>query len=80
MRGLPCLLVEQSPLLENLGLLLVARSDPLSELRNTSRPTGGHVGVDHVGVGRLAACVVELLYFFFGDSLDKLPPDLGLFP
>ena len=28
---------------------------------------------------RLAACVVELLYHFFGNSLDKLPPDLGLF-
>lgn len=34
----------------------------------------------HSGILRLAACVVELLYFFFGDSLDKLPPDLGLFP
>lgn len=33
----------------------------------------------HSGILRLAACVVELLYFFFGDSLDKLPPDLGLF-
>lgn len=33
----------------------------------------------HAGVLRLAACVVELLYFFFNDSLDKLPPDLGLF-
>ena len=34
----------------------------------------------HSGILRLAACVVELLYFFFGDSLDKLPPDFGLFP
>ena len=34
----------------------------------------------HSGILRLAACVVELLYFFFGNSLDKLPPDLGLFP
>ena len=33
----------------------------------------------HSGVLRLAACVVELLYFFFSDSLDRLPPDLGLF-
>lgn len=33
----------------------------------------------HAGVLRLAACVVELLYFFFSNSLDKLPPDLGLF-
>ena len=33
----------------------------------------------HSGVLRLAACVVELLYFFFNDSLDTLPPDLGLF-
>lgn len=33
----------------------------------------------HAGVLRLAACVVELLYFFFSDSLDRLPPDLGLF-
>ena len=33
----------------------------------------------HAGVLRLAACVVELLYHFFGNSLDKLPPDLGLF-
>jgi hypothetical protein len=33
----------------------------------------------HSGVLRLAACVVELLYHFFGSSLDKLPPDLGLF-
>ena len=33
----------------------------------------------HAGVLRLAACVVELLYKFFGSSLDKLPPDLGLF-
>ena len=33
----------------------------------------------HAGVLRLAACVVELLYYhFFGNSLDKLPPDLGL--
>jgi hypothetical protein len=32
----------------------------------------------HAGVLRLAACVVELLYFFFSDSLDRLPPDLGL--
>jgi hypothetical protein len=34
----------------------------------------------HAGILRLAACVVELLYFFFSESLDKLPPDLGLFP
>ena len=33
----------------------------------------------HAGVLRLAACVVELLYYFFSNSLDKLPPDLGLF-
>lgn len=33
----------------------------------------------HSGILRLAACVVELLYFFFSDSLDRLPPDLGLF-
>jgi len=33
----------------------------------------------HSGVLRLAACVVELLYFFFSNSLDRLPPDLGLF-
>ena len=33
----------------------------------------------HAGVLRLAACVVELIYFFFSNSLDKLPPDLGLF-
>lgn len=33
----------------------------------------------HAGVLRLAACVVELLYFFFSNSLDRLPPDLGLF-
>ena len=33
----------------------------------------------HAGVLRLAACVVELLYHFFGASLDRLPPDLGLF-
>ncbi|KAL7553719.1 hypothetical protein ACHAWF_017047, partial [Thalassiosira exigua] len=33
----------------------------------------------HAGVLRLAACVVELLYFFFSSSLDRLPPDLGLF-
>lgn len=33
----------------------------------------------HAGVLRLAACVVELIYFFFSTSLDKLPPDLGLF-
>lgn len=33
----------------------------------------------HAGVLRLAASVVELLYHFFGNSLDKLPPDLGLF-
>jgi hypothetical protein len=33
----------------------------------------------HAGILRLAACVVELLYFFFSDSLDRLPPDLGLF-
>ncbi len=33
----------------------------------------------HSGVLRLAACVVELLYFFFSESLDRLPPDLGLF-
>jgi superfamily I DNA/RNA helicase len=33
----------------------------------------------HAGVLRLAACVVELMYHFFGNSLDKLPPDLGLF-
>lgn len=33
----------------------------------------------HSGVLRLAASVVELLYFFFSDSLDRLPPDLGLF-
>ena len=33
----------------------------------------------HAGVLRLAACVVELLYHFFSNSLDKLPPDLGLF-
>jgi hypothetical protein len=32
----------------------------------------------HAGVLRLAACVVELLYFFFSSSLDKLPPDVGL--
>lgn len=32
----------------------------------------------HSGILRLAACVVELLYFFFSDSLDRLPPDLGL--
>lgn len=34
----------------------------------------------HVGVLKLASCVVELLYFFFSDSLDTLPPDQGLFP
>jgi hypothetical protein len=33
----------------------------------------------HAGILRLAASVVELLYFFFSDSLDKLPPDFGLF-
>ena len=33
----------------------------------------------HAGVLRLAACVVELMYHFFGNSLDRLPPDLGLF-
>mmetsp|Transcript_12027 Transcript_12027/g.24053 ORF Transcript_12027/g.24053 Transcript_12027/m.24053 type:complete len:3243 (+) Transcript_12027:98-9826(+) len=33
----------------------------------------------HAGVLRLAACVVELLYHFFSNSLDRLPPDLGLF-
>ena len=33
----------------------------------------------HSGILRMAACVVELLYFFFSDSLDRLPPDLGLF-
>jgi UvrD/REP helicase N-terminal domain len=32
----------------------------------------------HSGVLRLAACTVELLYYFFGESLDRLPPDLGL--
>lgn len=31
----------------------------------------------HAGVLRLAACVVELLYFFFSDSLDAMPPDQG---
>lgn len=34
----------------------------------------------HSGILQLAASVVELLYFFFSDSLDKLPPDFGLFP
>jgi superfamily I DNA/RNA helicase len=34
----------------------------------------------HSGILRLAASVVELLYHFFSDSLDKLPPDFGLFP
>ena len=33
----------------------------------------------HAGVLRLAACVLDLLYHFFGNSLGKLPPDLGLF-
>jgi len=33
----------------------------------------------HAGVLQLAACVVELLYYFFNDSLDTLPPDQGLF-
>ena len=33
----------------------------------------------HAGVLRLAATVVELLYFFFSDGIDRLPPDLGLF-
>lgn len=33
----------------------------------------------HAGILKLAASVVELLYFFFSDSLDKLPPDFGLF-
>lgn len=33
----------------------------------------------HAGVLCLATCVVELLYYFFSNSLDKLPPDLGLF-
>lgn len=32
----------------------------------------------HSGILRLAASVVELLYFFFSDSLDRLPPDLGV--
>ena len=31
----------------------------------------------HGGILRLAACVVELLHFFFNDSLDTLPPDQG---
>lgn len=34
----------------------------------------------HAGVLKLAAAVVELLYHFFSDSLDRLPPDFGLFP
>jgi hypothetical protein len=34
----------------------------------------------HSGILQLAASVVELLYFFFSDGLDKLPPDFGLFP
>lgn len=34
----------------------------------------------HSGILRLAAAVVELLYYFFRDSLDRLPPDFGLFP
>ena len=34
----------------------------------------------HSGILQLAASVVELLYFFFSDSLDRLPPDFGLFP
>lgn len=33
----------------------------------------------HSGVLQLAASVVELLYRFFSDSLDRLPPDFGLF-
>ena len=32
----------------------------------------------HGGILKLAASVVELLYFFFNDSLDTLPPDQGL--
>lgn len=34
----------------------------------------------HSGILHLAAAVVELLYYFFRDSLDRLPPDFGLFP
>jgi hypothetical protein len=34
----------------------------------------------HSGILHLAAAVVELLYHFFRDSLDRLPPDFGLFP
>eukprot|EP00980_Cylindrotheca_fusiformis_P007733 scaffold1639_cov107-Cylindrotheca_fusiformis.AAC.3 len=34
----------------------------------------------HSGILQLAASVVELLYHFFGSSLDRLPPDFGLFP
>lgn len=33
----------------------------------------------HSGILQLAASVVELLYSFFPESLDKLPPDFGLF-
>jgi superfamily I DNA/RNA helicase len=32
----------------------------------------------HSGVLRLAASVVELLYFFFKDALDRLPPDVSI--
>ena len=34
----------------------------------------------HKGVLQLAASVVELLYYFFPESLDRMPPDFGLFP
>ncbi|CAJ1968924.1 unnamed protein product [Cylindrotheca closterium] len=34
----------------------------------------------HSGILHLAAAVVELLYHFFQESLDRLPPDFGLFP
>jgi len=33
----------------------------------------------HAGVLRSAAAVLELLYFFFSESLDRLPPDQALF-
>ena len=43
--SLASLLVEQSPLLENLGLFFVALSDLLGKLRNARGSPGGHVGV-----------------------------------
>ena len=34
----------------------------------------------HSGILNLASCVTDLLYKYFPETLDRLPPDLGALP